>query len=277
MGPSRRAVCAALLWGTFAARAAPVLDVVIVPQSSAGEIHRVWAPVLARVGEHAGVVLTLRSAKSIPQFEQIFSEGTPDLVFMNPYHAVMARRAAGYEPILCDASALLTGILVVRNDAPLQRVADLDGKLIAFPAPNSFGASLYMRALLSRQEKLRFQARYVNTHSNVFRQVLSGDVQAGGAVRQTLEQEAPQVRAQLRILYETPGVNSHPLAVHPRVSQALRARLREAFIALANDDAGRAMLRDIHISAPRLASYADYAPLERLGLETFQVQVQSGS
>ncbi len=115
--------------------------------------------------------------------------GEPDVVYRNPYHAVMAKKAAGYTPILRDDATRLAGILVVRKDSPITRVEQLDGATLAFPAPNAFGASLDMRALLTNELKIHFKPEYVTTHSNVFRHVISGRAQAGGAIRQTLAQE----------------------------------------------------------------------------------------
>ena len=59
---------------------------------------------------------------------------------------------------------------------------DLDGADIAFPAPNAFGASLYMRALLAEQEKININPIYVETHANVYRNVIFGRASAGGGV-----------------------------------------------------------------------------------------------
>ncbi len=52
---------------------------------------------------------------------------------MNPYHAVMAKKAAGYTPILRDGATRLTGILVVRKDSPITRVEQLDGATLEKP------------------------------------------------------------------------------------------------------------------------------------------------
>jgi len=40
----------------------------------------------------------------------------------------------------------------------------------------------------------------VNTHPNVFRNVVLGRAKAGGAVPRTFNQESPEMQAQLRIL-----------------------------------------------------------------------------
>jgi phosphonate transport system substrate-binding protein len=159
----------------------------------------------------------------------------------------------------------------VRRDSKASSPAELDGATIAFPSPNAFGASLYMRALLAEQVRIRFTPVYRSTHSNVFRHVINGQAQAGGVIRQTLEREPPEVREQLRILYETPPAFPHPVVVHPRVPAKLREALQQAFIALGSRADAAPLLDGIQIPVPVKATYADYAPLEKLGLERYVV------
>jgi phosphonate transport system substrate-binding protein len=127
---------------------APTYSVYVVPQFQPVEVHRTWGPVLARIGQEMGVRFELKTAKDIPAFEAEFKAGTPDFAYMNPYHAVMAHRAQGYVPLVRDVTPL-SGIVVVRKDDPIKSVKELQGQEIAFPAPNAFGASLWIRALLS--------------------------------------------------------------------------------------------------------------------------------
>ena len=257
---------------SMTAHAATVLSVGVVPQFPMERIATDWNPVLKEVSRISGLRLELKYYASIPEFEKAFLKGELDIAYLNPYHAVMARKAAGYIPIIRDDHQRLTGILVVRKDSPVTRLEQLEGATIAFPAPNAFGASLYMRALLTEQARLRFTAVYRTTHSNVFRHVLSGQAQAGGAIQHTLDREAPEVRESLRILYETPVAYSHPVAVHPRVPAAERLALQRAFLNLASRAEFASLLKEIQIPAPAIARYEDYAPLEKLGLERFVVQ-----
>jgi phosphonate transport system substrate-binding protein len=259
------------LSGVQAQAPLPAYTVAIVPQFGAEQLRNEWQPLLDRVGKAANVRLEMKHYASIPAFETGFLKGEADFIFANPYHAVLARAAQGYLPLVRD-SELLTGLLVVPTKGGATTLKELDGKAIAFPAPNAFGASLYMRALLIQEAKIQFEPRYVRTHSNVYRQTALGDVAAGGGVNQTFNDLPLELRAQLRVLYETPGAAPHPFAAHPRVPADLRQRVTTAFLDLARDDAGRAMLKSVRMPHPVAASYAtDYAPLERLQLERYLV------
>lgn len=273
----RRLVAAAgalsLLLVGAAAQAAGY-ELMVVPQFQASEIQRDWQPLLDRLRQETGVELKLRHARSIPEFEAEFLHGTPDFVYLNPYHMVMAQRAQGYRPMVRD-TAPLRGILVVRKDSPVTALAMLDQQTIAFPAPNAFGASLYMRALLAEAHGLRITPRYVKTHGNVFRHVLVGEVPAGGAIESTLAHESADVRDRLRILFETPSAAPHPLAAHPRVPEEVRRRIGEAIVRFGQSAETVRLVAACQMPKPIAADFArDYQPLARLNLERYVVNAE---
>jgi phosphonate transport system substrate-binding protein len=257
--------------GGATAQASHVYSFAVVPQYSAVEVYEDWAPLLARISKDTGIALKLKLAPSIPLFEAGFMKGEPDFAYMNPYHAVMAQQAQGYIPLLRDSRSL-SGVLLVRKDSAYQTAKDLAGQTIAFPAPNAFGASLYMRALLTEQFGIKFESKYVKTHSNVYRHVIHQEVAAGGSIASAVNSELPAVRDQLRTIYQTPAVASHPVTAHPRVPQAVRKALTQAFFDLTQDEAGRALLKSVQISAPMVSSYqTDYEPLQLLHLQKFVI------
>ena len=242
----------------------------VVPQLTPVEMTRAWSPIV-QAWTQAGLPCELVVHPSIASFEPEFLKGQADVVFLNPYHMVMARRAHRYEPVLRDLRPL-QGVLVVRQDSPWHSIAQLASQRISFPAPNAFAASLYVRAVLERQHQLRYDTHYAMNHRNAIRQVLAGDSAAAGIVRSTLEMEPPDVQQNLRVIYTTPALSPHPLAVHPRVPVAMRQILTNTLRALAQDDSRKPLMAAIQMPNPIKASYAsDYAPLERLNIEKYLV------
>ena len=276
------AVRACLLWLTLlslsmaacgqpASGASRALTVAVVPQFTSLQIHKDWTPFLERVARDSGVPLALKTYQSIPAFEADLLKGIPDFAFMNPYHAVMAMRAAGYLPLVHDSKPLI-GLLLVRRDSAARTVKDLAGGRIAFPAPNAFSASLYIRGLLAEQEGVRIEPVYVKTHSNVFRHVILGEAAAGGTVGSVFQREPAAVVEQLRVIFETPGVTPHPLAAHPRVAASQRKAVATAILGLRQDASAAALLQTVQMAEPVAADYArDYRPLERLKLDNYLV------
>jgi phosphonate transport system substrate-binding protein len=244
------------------------LNLGVVPQFTATETLQRWTPMIDNLQSACGRAIHLQYSKSIPAFESQFLNGSLDLAFMNPYHAVMAHRAQGYVPLVRDNKQRLKGVLVVRADSPYQTPQDLAGQTIAFPAPNAFGASLLMRAVLERDQNVHFAPVYAKTHSNAYRYVLTGQAAAAGGVQATLSSESEDIRSQLRVLFETPASAPHPLSAHPRLDVTLRTCLENAVLQSTKSPQGQTALDGIQMSEPVPAVYVrDYAPLERLSLE----------
>lgn len=249
---------------------ATVYSVAIVPQQEPIVIQRRWQPFLEELSRRTGLDFKLVIRNSIPDFENTLRAGTADFAYMNPYHQVMARRQHGYIPIVRSGAKQLHGILVVHSNSGITNVQQLDGDELVFPSPNAFGASLYMRTLLAEKEHISITARYVDTHANVYRSVVMDRAIAGGGVNKTLGNESITLRKALRIIYRTPGSAPHPFSADAHVPVAVRQRVRDAIITMANTHAGRLLLEKVQLSKPIKADYArDYAPLEKLGLEKY--------
>lgn len=244
----------------------------VVPQFKPAQMQSEWGPILERVSRETGYKLKLVIAPSIVKFESELNKAVPDFAFVNPYQAVMGMKGSGYQPVLHDKKPL-NGILVVRKDSPYKKLQDLDGKIIGFPSPNAFGASLYMRALLSESNPIKFTPRYLNNHNLVFKHVALGHVQAGGTVNSAFNDETPELRDQLTVLFKTPDVASHPIVVHPRVPANVRKSVIASLLGMQQDVEGRAMLADIRFPNPVDANYQnDYQPLEKLNIHKYLVQ-----
>lgn len=243
----------------------------VVPQFEPEYIYSAWNPVLKEISKILNIQLELKIYKTIPEFEKAFLAGEFDFAYMNPYHAVMAKKAQGYIPLIRDRTPL-KGIIVIKKDAPFSSITDLDGAVIAFPAPNAFAASLYMRALLTEKYKIRFTPKYVKTHDNVYRHVLLGLAPAGGGVNHTFLRQPPEVRENLLILFETPPSAPHPIVAHPRVPSSLQQNFVRVFLDLSKEKRWADNFHRMQIPDPLPADYGrDYLPLEKLNIEKYLV------
>jgi phosphonate transport system substrate-binding protein len=248
----------------------PVYSFAVVPQFKPMQLHQDWDPVLERISRETGVKLKLTIAPSIPKSAAELNKAVPDFTYTDPYQAFTAMKGHGYLPMLRSTKPL-NGILVVRKDSEIKKIQDLDGKIIGFPAPNSFGASLYLRALLSA-EKIKFTPRYLNNHNLVYKHVALGHVAAGGSVTSALNEETPEMRAQLTVLYQTPDVAPHPIIAHPRVPANIRKSVVASLLGMQQDSEGRNMLKEIRMPNLIEADFQkDYAPLEKLNIQQFIV------
>lgn len=252
--------------------APPTLTMGVVPVFSTAEIHNRAQPFAASLAKACGQPVQLALSRSAAEFEAQLKRGAFDIVFLNAHHMVVAHRAQGYLPLVREGKQPFKGVLVVRDDSPIRSVADLHGKRVAFPSPNALAASLYMRALLEREHKIWVKVQYAKTHSNSYRQVIVGEVDAASGASYTLDIEPRHIAERLRVIVETPQIAPDPLAAHPRVPTAVRHCIQQTLLKAPPNSPLQAQLDQALIPNPVTASYArDYQPLEDLALESYVV------
>lgn len=252
----------------ISSHAAEQLTIGVVPQFDARQLRTTWQPIIDAVEQNSGLKITLIQKSSIPAFEQSFIKGEFDLVYLNPYHLIVANRAQGYYPILKDQAAKLEGIIVVRNEGPYKTMKDLENSTIAFPAPNALGASLLTRADLTNKFGIHFTPRYVGNHDSVYLNVALGLVSAGGGVYGTLYQQKQEVQQALTVIHTTRPSPKHPVAVHPRVNKAHVVRFENAMMDIANSTQGQALLKSIPIATLGKADLSEYLFLRDAGIDS---------
>lgn len=260
----KKLLLALLLWLAATTGFAETYTFGVVPQFEQRKTFAIWSPILAELEKRTGLSFDLVTTATIPAFEKLYDEGKIDFAYMNPYY--MVENPQEYIPLVRDDNPII-GILVVRKDSPYKTPADLDRKEVAFPSPNAIGASLLPRADLARQFHVNIIPRYVTSHSSVYLHVAQGLTAAGGGVMKTFNEQKPEVRDALRVLYTTRPIPSHPVSAHPRVPKKVREAVREAFLALAATPKGKALLDEVPMSKPVAAYPKDYEAMRSYGLE----------
>jgi phosphonate transport system substrate-binding protein len=256
---------------SFSALAEDVYKFSVVPQFEVRRLFSIWQPVIDEIQQRTGLKFELVTALSVTDYEKEVMAGRYDFIFINPYLMPIVADKPGYVPLVRD-SMPLRGILVVRKDSPIQRVEDLQDKTLAVPSMTALGASLLLRAELDRQFNVKPRALVAKTHSSVFLHVINGLADAGGSVQKALAEQDPRIRDALKVLYQTGEVPSHPVAAHQRVPVAVRESVRQAFIEISKDEAGRKLLADIPMQAAISTRIEDYDVLRTLRLDKYMTQ-----
>ncbi len=262
------AACSFSGWAVDAARAGNKYTFGVVPQFEQRKLYAIWKPIIDDLERRTGLSFELVTTLKIQDFEKEFIKGSFDFVYMNPYHVLKAIPAQGYIPLVRD-KAPLRGVLVVRKDSPVRSMAELNGKVVAFPSPNAISAALLMRADLERLYHIKVTPLYVKTHSSVYLHVVKDLTAAGGGVQKTLQEQGPEIRDALRVLYTTRPVPSHPVAAHPRVSKEHRKKVRRALLNMGAGPEGKELLSRIPMKEITAASMDDYKEMQEWGLDAY--------
>lgn len=245
----------------------------VVPQQSAQKLAALWTPVLQYINQHTDLDLRFATAKDIPEFEKRLLEGEYDIAYMNPYHYTVFCQTPGYQAIAKEANKVIKGIFVVRKDSPINTLQQLNGKTIAFPSPAAFAASIITRAKL-KQSGIEFTPKYVSSHDSVYLNVQRGFFPAGGGIIRTLNNTAPEVKNDLKVLWTTPGYTSHAIAAHPRISQETRQKIVAAMISMSDSNEGKARLAKLNFKGLEAAEDNQWDDVRALNISLLDELLQ---
>jgi phosphonate transport system substrate-binding protein len=249
--------------------AAQSITVGVVPQQSAAEMAKGWVPLLAYLGERTGLRLHFETAKDIPTFEKRLAKGEYDIAYMNPYHYVVFHAAPGYNAFAREKDRKIQGFLVVPKNSAANRLEDLAGLPVAFPAPAAFAATILPLAHL-KALGVTVKPSFASSHDSVYLGVSRGFFPAGGGINRTFENIPPEVRANLRILWKSPFYTPHAVAAHPKLQPALVRKLLAAMTALDSDPRGRELLAGIGFKGFEEGRDADWNDIRKLGIHMLE-------
>ena len=96
--------------------------------------------------EHCFKIEHSNNIKSLPNKLQ---SQELDYAYIDPFQLITNKDR--YIPLLRDKDNTLRGIIVAKKDSEINSLADLDGKMLLLPSPNSFGSSLLTRDALRKE------------------------------------------------------------------------------------------------------------------------------
>lgn len=242
----------------------------IHPYLPATELVKRFAPLARYLGDNLGREVRVRVQHSYQSQIEFVGRDLADLAFMGPAGYVSMRRQFGDKPLLAileeKGAPVFHGMIIVRDDAALQQLADLKGQSFAFGDPNSTMSSIVPQAMLKQAGvQLSDLGHYdfLNSHHDVALAVLGGFFSAGAVKDEVFR--AYRTRG-LRALATSPLIPDHLFLTRSNLEPELVAELRRLLLALNGHPAKKEILGEIKDAATGLApvTAADYHPLAEM-------------
>lgn len=221
--------------------AAKPLRVILVPADGGTEdgTKKDFQPIFGAIGQATGLNFDIKVGQSYSAVIEAMCNGAADIAWYGPVTYLQAR-SRGCAELLALAvrhggSVYYSGIFA-RTDAGINSIADLKGKRIALGDVNSTSSFVVPVAMMlaAGVDPVR-QAGAINlagSHANVLKALAEGLVDAGGASFDSFE-KAVNAKAvdpsKLKVIAKSAPIPYPPLAVHPKVSESVKAKLRNAF------------------------------------------------
>ena len=235
-------------------------------QQSAVEMAKRWTPFLDYLTEKTGVPLEFKTAKDIPTFQQQMMAGQYDFAFVAPHIYVQLDKAIGYKALANEKNGKSIGLVVVRSDSPIKDLAQLNGTTMAFASKTALmGTLIPKRELDSRN--IVVEGEYVVSLDSVYLTVAKGRFPAGGGENRTFGALAPELKSQLKILWESKPIPPFAFIAHSRVPQAAADKLKAAMLGMDRDPKGKELLKVLNMQGLDTVPDGEYDVMYKMGFK----------
>ena len=207
----------------------------VVPQQSPVKMFKSWKPIVDYLSEETGFKISLKTEKSIAEFEKVLYTGGYDFAYMNPFHFTVANERQQYRAVV-RAAKNIKGILIMKKDqADMNALINDEKTQFLFPSPNAFAATLLIKYEMLTKFGVNLTEngnfKYVNSHDSVYKGVARDIGQLGGGIQRTFNSFKKGVdKDKLVEVYQTAPYPSHPIAVNPAMSREDCAKIIQALL-----------------------------------------------
>ncbi len=218
--------------------------------------------------------IELIQRRTYAEVNELVAQNQVDVAFVCTSAYVDGHDRFGMELLVApeiDGQRVYYSQLIVPAESPAQSMADLRGKVFAFTDPISFSGRVYPTYLVQQlgQTPDRFFRRsfYTYSHDRAIEAVAAG-VADGAAVDSLVLEYAlkrnPALRTRIRVIHRSPPFGIPPVVIPPQLPPRQAADLRDIFLAMDQDPAGRAVLDELGIDRFVVVQDEDYTDVRQL-------------
>lgn len=221
----------------------------------------------------------LEASRNYEEFDKKLYAGYFDFAMPNPYQTVRSFKH-GYRVFgKMGDDELFRGIILVRKDSGIQKVSDLKGKKIAYPAETALAATMMPQYYLHTHGldiNRDVENLYVGSQESSIMNVLRGHVAAAATWPvpwHTFQQEQPEMAAMLEVKWQTETLPNNGWVARDNIPPALVEQVAASLVGLNTTPAGKAMLEHVGVSHFERANDRVYQPVLQY-LKTFSESVR---
>jgi len=238
-----------------------------------------FEPLAEYLGRSLGRPVRVAISRDYEDHIRRVGTGEVDIAYMGPASYVKLVETYGESPLLArleiEGSPTFHGVIFVRNDSPIQTLAEIAGKRFAFGSPASTMGTLVPRHVL-RQAGVGLEDLggfgTLGNHDNIALAVLVGDFDAGAVKEETFSKYQPRG---LRSLAVTPSISEHLFVAAADLPAEAVEKLRAILLRMGRDEEELEVLRSIKGTVSDLVPVedGDYDNLRRILSDVEQVEV----
>lgn len=215
---------------------------------------------------HMPVEMVFR--KTYDEMDRMLEKGEVDAAFICSSPYVEDKKKFGAELLVApqvNGSVMYRSFIIVHKDSDIQNIDDLKGRSFAFTDPKSNSGKLYPTYRLAKNGHTpeKYFGKYIYSYShNKSVELVAKKIVDGAAVENLIYQymvkEGSPYVEQTRIIEISREFGIPPLVTTPRVSAFLREKMKEIFVNMHEERAGKKILAAMLIDKFVRASDSNY-------------------
>jgi len=238
------------------------------PLHNPQRLFATYGPLVEHLNRHfPEFTIQLEASRSYEEFDKKLYGRHFHFALPNPYQTINAMSHGYHVFAKMGEDENFRGIILVRKDSGISHVADLNGKIVSFPAPTALAATmmplyyLHTHGLDANQDITRlFSGSQESSIMNVYLGKSAGGATWPPPWRAFMEQN-PEIAAELEVKWETPSLVNNSLVARDDIPSEVVSKMRSVFLALHTHDEGRGLLAALPLSCFEEATDATYQPV----------------
>ncbi len=238
------------------------------PLHNPKRLHEIFGPVTEFLSQQIpDAVFKMEASRNYAAYDKKLYAGHFHFGLPNPYQTINSQKH-GYTVFgkMADDENF-RGIILVRKDSKIDKVSDLKGRAVSFPAPTALAATmmpqfyLYSHGLDVMHD---IDIRYVGSQESSIMNVYLGDTAAGATWPppwRALAKERPELNTALEIKWSTSPLPNNGLVVRDDVPKAIVQQVAELLFSLHTHKPGKQWLKRMELSRFEAADNKTYAPV----------------
>lgn len=226
-----------------------------------------------------GAIFRLEAARNYDEFDKKLNAGYYDLAMPNPYQTVRAFQY-GYRVFAkMGDDEDFRGIILVRKDGNIHELADLKGKVVAYPAKTALAGTMMPQYYLHTHGinvSSDIENHYVGSQESSILNVLRGHAAAAATWPlpwKAFRMEHPEMASQLEVKWQTAPLMNNGWVARSDVPQSVVELFKAQLLSMNETAEGKRILERLPISRFEPATNDNYWQVVQF-LETFSNSVR---
>ena len=252
----------------------------IHPLHNPKRLHSIFNPLIEYLSQNIeGASFVLEASRNYESYDKKLYSGQPHFSLPNPFQTINSLKY-GYRVFgKMGDDENFRGIILVRKDSGIEKISDLRGKTISYPAPTALAATMMPQYYLHTHGLDVVNdvvTAYVGSQESSIMNVFYKDAIAGATWPppwRALVKERPELEEELVVKWETDHLPNNSLIAREDVPKDIVKRVGELLFGLNEHEEGKIWLNRMELSKFVPASNETYTPVVKF-IEKFSTSVR---